>query len=244
MGHDFGFFFQGQGAEEGDQQHGTPMFGIAEGGPQGLAFHHAAIGEAFGSGLDLGFAILEEAGSGGQGEAVVVPVGAAFEAGGPHFGAVARLESEGGAVVFPGAVFEAFAAGDEVAHDALLVVHAEEGATGGDGGMVAADHGGKVFVATGGAATVGLGGIVGQTNAEIDLGIAQVNHRQVEGFPGDLAIADGDSTGFGQQASAPQENRRLGKLGRLVGGGGTGAIVGSRQGRQAKAGKAEYCGDR
>lgn len=126
---------------------------------------------------------------------MLIPVGTAFKASCTHFGNIVGLEAQGGAVIFPGAVFEAFSPGDKVTHDALLVVHAEEGTAGCDGGAVAADHGGEMFIAACGFGAVGLGRIVGQTNAEVNLGMGQVNRGQIQRFTSDFAIADGDRRG-------------------------------------------------
>ncbi len=67
------------------------------------------------------------------------PFWGAVNTGGSHFELVAAADAEGGAIVFRRAVFEKLTARDKVAHNALLGIHAEEGAAGCDGGAVTAD---------------------------------------------------------------------------------------------------------
>ena len=103
------------------------------------------------------------------------PFWGAVNTGGGHFELVAAADAEGGAVVFRRAVLEKLAPGDEVAHDAFLGIHAEEGAAGGDGGAVAADEGCKIFVAFGRSVAVGLGGTVCKADADEGFGVGQID---------------------------------------------------------------------
>ncbi len=168
--------------------------GVADRTADGAA-HDGGIAEAFLFGVNLDFARSQQPRSGGEGEPMAAPVGFAVGAGGDHFQLVSGADAEGGAVVFVGAVFQDFAAGDEVAHDSFLGVHAEEGAAGGDGGVVAAHEGGEGFGTFGRSMAVGLGGVVGEADADEGVWICEVDGGDVERDSGDRAAMDGDGAG-------------------------------------------------
>jgi len=135
--HNLGFAHKGNGGEKGDVKK-LSVRCKADRTSDGAA-HDSRVSEAFFSRVDGNGARSKQARSGGEGKPVFAPFWDAVDAGSGHFDLVAAADAEGGAVVFRGAVFEKLAAGDEVAHDAFLGVHAEEGAASGDGGAVAAD---------------------------------------------------------------------------------------------------------
>ena len=116
----------------------------------------------------------------------------AIDAGGGHFKLVAAADAEGSAVILRRAIFKELAAGDEVSHDALLGIHAEEGSTGRDGGAVTTNEGCKIFVASGRSVAVGLGGTVCETNADESFGVGKIDRGEVERGSGDRAGEDGN----------------------------------------------------
>ena len=122
----------------------------------------------------------------------------AIDAGGGHFKLVAAADAKGGAVILRRAIFEKLAAGDEVSHDALLGIHAEEGSTGRDGGAVTTNEGCKIFVASGRSVAVGLGGTVCEANADEGFGVGKIDRGDVERGSGDRAGEDGNRFGGGR----------------------------------------------
>ncbi len=191
--HDLGFAQEGNRGEKGDVKELSircKAYCTSDG-----AAHDSRVAESFFSRVNGNGARSEQPRSGGEGKPVFTPFWDAVDAGGGHFELVAAADAEGGAVVLGRAVFEKLAARDEVAHDALLGIHAEEGAAGGDGGAVAADEGCKIFVAFGRSVAVGLGGAVGEADANEGVGIGEVDRGEVKRGSGDRAGKDGD--GFG-----------------------------------------------
>ena len=121
----------------------------------------------------------------------------AIDAGGCHFELVAAADAEGGAVILRRAVFKKLAARDEVAHDALLGIHAEEGSTGSDGRAVTTNEGCKIFVASGRSVAVGLVCAVCEANTDKGFGIGKIDRGDVERGSGDRAGEDGNRFGGG-----------------------------------------------
>jgi hypothetical protein len=193
--HNRGFFLERHWRQKRHQHQRSALFGIADRHSQRLTFEHTAIAEAFGPRLDRDLALAHQPWPRRNREPMLLPVGFAIDAGRGHFGSIADAQAEGGAVVFPGTELQQAAAGDDVAHDPLLLIHAEEGAVDCDGGIVAFDHAAEVLIAFGLFAAVGLLGVVGETDVEENLRVGQINHRDVEALARDLTVAQGDGPG-------------------------------------------------
>ena len=167
--HDVGFAHEGNGGEKGDVKE-LSVRCKADRTSDGAA-HDSRVSESFFSRVNGHSARSKQPRSGGEGKPVLAPFWGAVDAGSGHFELVAAADAEGGTVVFRRAIFEKFATGDEVAHDALLGIHAEEGAAGGNSGAVATDEGSKIFVAFGRSVAVGLVGAVGEADADEGFGV-------------------------------------------------------------------------
>ena len=184
------------------------------------ASHNSRVSEAFFSRVNRHGARSDQPRSGSEGKPVFAPFWGAIDAGGGHFELVAAADAEGGAVVFRRAIFEKLAARNEVAHDALLGIHAEEGTAGGDSSAVAADEGRKFFVAFGRLIAVGLGCAVCKTDADEGFGVGQIDRGEVEGRSSDRARKDGDGFGVVRAEDLGGEGEsRIDQRGGCAGGG-------------------------